>query len=163
MIRRKTSPQTKRRTNVRTYFLIFVCCLLTVTGFFFAGRQHFSWMDYGMKNSRLRKQIDDLQAEKRRLLVARETSLSPAEIKKAARKFLGDAPAVIASAAAPPSASIAKLNDKPQATPASTAGAKPMVVKTVAITPASSVDAQKRTDKPTKQIARVAKLTTTAE
>ena len=33
-----------------------------------------------MKNSRLRKQIDDLESEKRRLLLAREVSLSPAEI-----------------------------------------------------------------------------------
>jgi hypothetical protein len=43
-------------------------------------------MDYGMKNSRLRKQIDELQAEKRRLLLAREVSLSPMELKKAVKK-----------------------------------------------------------------------------
>ena len=70
----------------RTYSLMFVCSLLIVAGFFFAGRQHFSSMDYGMKNSRLRKQIDELEAEKRRLLLQREIAQSPAEIKKSARR-----------------------------------------------------------------------------
>jgi len=60
--------------------------LLIGAGFFFAGRQHFSSMDFSIKNSRLRKQIDDLESEKRRLLLAREIALSPTEIKKAAKK-----------------------------------------------------------------------------
>lgn len=70
----------------RTYSLMFLCSLLIVAGFFFAGRQHFSSMDYGMKNSRLRKQIDDLESEKRRLLLQREVAQSPAEIKKSAKR-----------------------------------------------------------------------------
>lgn len=69
------------------YAMMFMCVLVLVTGFFFAARQHFSSMDYGIRNSRLRKQLDDLETEKRRLLLAREVSLSPAEIKKAARKL----------------------------------------------------------------------------
>ena len=43
-------------------------------------------MDYGMKNSRLRRQIDQLEAEKRRLILAKEISLSPSQIKKAAQR-----------------------------------------------------------------------------
>ncbi len=84
--------QTKKRNRKkaekrgRTRAVIIVCCLMLISGFFYAGRQHFSAMDYGMKNSRLRKQIDELDAEKRRLILAREVSLSPAEIKKAAKK-----------------------------------------------------------------------------
>ncbi len=39
-----------------------------------------------MKNSRLRKQVDDLETEKRRLLLAREVAQSPNEIKRAALK-----------------------------------------------------------------------------
>ena len=75
------------RTNrARTWLAMAGCAFLLVCGFFFAARQHFSSMDVGMKNSRLRKQIDDLESEKRRLLLAREVSLSPAEIKKAAVK-----------------------------------------------------------------------------
>ncbi len=72
--------------RLSTYFALFGCGLILMSGFFFAGRQHFSSMDYGMKNSRLRKQIEDLRAEKQRLLFAREVSLSPNEIKKSARK-----------------------------------------------------------------------------
>ena len=63
-----------------------VCGLMLVTGLFFAARHHFVSMDYGMRNSRLRKQVEELEAEKRRLLLAREVSLSPGEIKKAAKK-----------------------------------------------------------------------------
>lgn len=87
MTKRKAAARREsEQKRGRTYALILVCGLLAVSGFFLAGRQHFSSMDYGMKNSRLRKQIDDLESEKRRLLLAREISSSPAEIKKAAKK-----------------------------------------------------------------------------
>lgn len=67
--------------------LTVLCGTILVAGFFFAARQHFSTMDYGIKNSRLRKQMDELEAEKRRLLLNREISLSPSELMKAARKI----------------------------------------------------------------------------
>ena len=153
MIKRNRKSAAPARSRWRTYFLITTCGLLTVTGFFLAGRQHFSWMDYGMKNSRLRKQIDDLQAEKRRLLLAREVSLSPGEIKKAAKKVgLGDT-AEVSSATAQLTASV-KKPDTPAAAavPVSQASsaAKPMVVKTVAVTPAASASAtaNKKADRP---------------
>jgi len=60
---------------------------IIVSGFFFAARQHFLSWDYGMKNSRLRKQLDDLETEKRRLLLARENSSSPTEVKRSAKKL----------------------------------------------------------------------------
>src|ERR1035437_8771203 len=82
----RTNAGTNEPKRWRTFLLIAICGLGTVSGIFFAGKQHFSSMDYGMKNSRLRKQIDDLEAEKPRLLLAREFSLSPAELKKAAKK-----------------------------------------------------------------------------
>ena len=71
----------------KLYSLLFVSLTIVVTGFFFAGRLHFSSWDYSMKNSRLRKQVDELETEKRRLLLAREVAQSPNEIKRAARKF----------------------------------------------------------------------------
>ena len=40
-----------------------------------------------MKNSKLRKQLEDLESENRRLLLAREVSLSPAEITRTARNL----------------------------------------------------------------------------
>lgn len=64
-----------------------VCCGVLVAGFFFAARQHFSSMEYGLQNSRLRRQLDELQSEKRKLLVTREVSMSPTELRKAVRRI----------------------------------------------------------------------------
>lgn len=64
-----------------------VCGLCLVAGFFGAARQHFSSMDYGIKNSKLRKQVEDLETEKRQLLLSKEIALSPGEIKKSAKQF----------------------------------------------------------------------------
>lgn len=71
----------------RYRLLIFVCGLFLVGGFFVAARQHFSSIDYSIKNSRLRKQIEELEADKRRFLLAKEVALTPSEIKKAAKKL----------------------------------------------------------------------------
>lgn len=123
----------------RTYLLMAVCSALLVSGFFFAGRQHFSSMDYGMKNSKLRNQIIQLEAEKLRLVHAREVSLSPGEIRKAAKKA-----GIIGT---PDTAAIAQLtsNSKEKAAPAvptsavepaSPSDAKPLVIKTAVVSPA---------------------------
>ena len=70
------------------YFVLTVICACVVAaGFFLAARQHFNTIDFGFKNGRLRKQVDDLQTERRRLLLAREVSMSPAEIKRAAKNL----------------------------------------------------------------------------
>jgi hypothetical protein len=71
----------------RYCFLTLVCGLVLAVGFFFAARQHFSSMDYGMKNSKLRKQKDELEGARRQLILNKEISLSPSEIKKAAKKM----------------------------------------------------------------------------
>lgn len=56
-------------------------------GFFFAARSHFASIDFGIKNSKLRKQIEELESDKRRLILSKEIALSPGEIKKAAKKL----------------------------------------------------------------------------
>lgn len=93
---RKKIPQTnqKKRTKRagnpipwRYCILTLVCGLILITGFFFAAGQHFSSIDYSIKNSRLRKQLSELEADKRRLVLAKEIALSPAEIKKVAKKI----------------------------------------------------------------------------
>lgn len=101
------------------YFLLtVVCACVMAAGFFLAARQHFNMMDLGMKNSKLRNQIEDLRAEKRRLTLLREISLSPAQIRKAARglglREKGMSEAILASAAAKPSQA---LGEKPETTP----------------------------------------------
>lgn len=65
--------------------LVIICACVVGTGFFFAARQHFNSIDYGIKNSKLRDQLQNLEAEKRRLLLAREVALSPVSMRKAAR------------------------------------------------------------------------------
>ncbi|HEX8639485.1 MAG TPA: hypothetical protein VF692_15555 [Pyrinomonadaceae bacterium] len=85
------TPQKLKRERAplpwRYFMMTVLCGLFLVVGFFFAARQHFSAIDYGIKNSRLRKQIDELETEKRQLMLAKEIALSPAEIKKAAKKM----------------------------------------------------------------------------
>ena len=91
---KRTHPAKRRERVARQstvswkfYSLTLICGTIMVAGFFFAARQHFSTMDYGIKNSRLRKQMDELEAEKRRLLLNKEISLSPAELVKVAKKL----------------------------------------------------------------------------
>lgn len=121
------------RTNWQYYAIAAVCCALLVAGFFFAARQHFSSMEYGLQNSRLRKQLDELQSEKRRLLLTREVSLTPGELRKAARRigFL-DTPAIINEPTRADDAGVPKAAVK-LVKASTTAGARPAnnVVPTV--------------------------------
>jgi len=85
----KSKTQTARRDPIpwKYCFLTLACGLMLVVGFFFAARSHFSSIDFGIKNSRLRKLVEELESDKRRLILAKEIALSPAEIKKAAKKI----------------------------------------------------------------------------
>ena len=96
MSRKKISPKkpTKKINNrqseplpFRYILLTLTCGLILVVGFFFAARQHFSSIDYGIKNSKLKKQIEELETDKRQLILAKEIALTPSEIKKAAQKI----------------------------------------------------------------------------
>ena len=138
-MKRKRTGRVARQGNgnrrFRTYALMIVCGVVLVSGFFFAARQHFSSMDFGMKNSKLRKQIDELQAEKRRLLLARETSLSPGELKKAAKKAkIGEPAAVEAEIAQVSSTTKDKAAPPVKETPTAAA----LVVKTAMTAPAAA-------------------------
>jgi hypothetical protein len=86
----KNTKQIRRERDPipwRYCVLTLICGLALVVGFFFAARQHFSSMDYGIKNSKLRKQKEELEASQRQLILAKEIALSPSEIKKAAKKL----------------------------------------------------------------------------
>lgn len=96
---RKKTPDNKKNGHVqrsqhgrdpipwRYCLLTLVCGAVLVVGFFLAARQHFSSIDFGIKNSKLRKQIESLESDKRRFILAKEIAMSPAEIKKAAQKL----------------------------------------------------------------------------
>ena len=73
------------RLPLSYYVVIAICGCIIAAGFLFAARQHFASMDLGMKNSKLRKQLEELETENRRLTLAREVALSPMEITRTAR------------------------------------------------------------------------------
>ncbi len=83
----KKNPRVSDTISWRYRFLTLACGLILIVGFFFAARQHFSSIDFSIKNSKLKKQIDELETDKRRLQLAKEIALTPSEIKKAARKI----------------------------------------------------------------------------
>jgi hypothetical protein len=80
------------------YVAVTVACVCFLAiGFFFAARQHFTAMDLGIKNSKLRKQLEEMEGENRRLVLAREVVRSPLEMKRiAARRGLRNADEVFA-------------------------------------------------------------------
>jgi len=73
-------PQRSQAPGWQYYAVAIVCCAVLVAGFLLAARQHFSSMEYGLQNSKLRRQLDDLQSAKRRLLLNREVAVSPIDI-----------------------------------------------------------------------------------
>lgn len=85
---RSASPSAHiaERTNSTVLYVLLTiaCAAFLATGFFFAARQHFAAMDLGMKNSTLRKQIEEMEGQKRQLVLAREMVRSPAEMKRIA-------------------------------------------------------------------------------
>lgn len=90
LTKNKTTKQIRRERDPipwRYCLLTLICGLALVVGFFFAARQHFSSMDYGIKNSKLKKQKNELEDAQRQLILDKEIALSPSEIKKAAKKL----------------------------------------------------------------------------
>ena len=118
--------------------LVLLCACVVATGFFFAARQHFTSMDYGIKNSKLREQLRNLEAEKRRLLLVREVASSPLALRKAARG-LGLNERTTEMAAIPVTVKKSSKETVPTAIVAKTVESKPeqtRVVRTVLTTPA---------------------------
>ena len=143
----------------RTFLLMGVCLTLLVSGFFFAGRQHFSSMDYGMKNSKLRNEIIKLEAEKLRLVHTREVALSPGEIRKAAKKA-----GIIGT---PDPASVAQITSMTKEKAAPTApnvssDSKSLIIKTAVVSPAKP-DVQTAVLKTPKTASSIKKTTVAAE
>jgi hypothetical protein len=85
--RSKPAALPARELSWSFILLVIVCACVVAAGFFFAARQHFTSMDYSIKNSKLRDQLQNLETEKRRLLLAREVALSPLAIRKAANSL----------------------------------------------------------------------------
>lgn len=124
-MKKRTLPKVKNSQKIkrdrdplpwRYCLLTLVCGFVLVGGFFFAARQHFASIEYGIKNSKLKAQLDEAAADKRRLLLEKEIALTPTEIKKAAKKFglveTDGAPAASSPAAPPAEANKTSDADK---------------------------------------------------
>lgn len=92
-MKKRNVKRTNRRKNTRPplawrgILVTTFCFCVLFAGFFFAASHHFSSMDLGMRNSELRNQLDELQAENRRLLLAKETAMSPGRIRDVAKNI----------------------------------------------------------------------------
>ena len=84
-VRKATTTPPVKPLQWPSVILALICACVLAAGFFYAARQHFSTIDLGLKNSKLRKQIEDLESERRRLVLAKEVSLSPVEIARNTR------------------------------------------------------------------------------
>ena len=113
----------------RYCLLTMLCGVFLVGGFFVAARSHFASIDFGIKNSSLKKQLEDLESEKRRLLWLKETALSPAEIKKAAKKL--GLTEMTANNIVTATTKTNEISEKPPTLKAGQEKSKPLVEKTV--------------------------------
>lgn len=121
----------------RYCLLTLVCGVFLVGGFFVAARSHFASIDFGIKNSGLKKQLEDLEAEKRRLLWLKETALAPAEIKKAAKKL--GLTEMSASNFVVVSSKTEEKSEKPLTAKSAPEKSKPLVEKTVDVKPVEKI------------------------
>jgi len=106
-VRKSAAASPARPLPWRLVFLTAICACILAAGFFFAARQHFSTIDLGLKNSKLRKQIDDLESERRRLVLAKEVSISPVQIARNTHHDLREEPKAV-----PQEQEVAKIEKK---------------------------------------------------
>lgn len=145
-------PHTKENSAERTKYLMIaaVCGVVFIASLFFAARQHFSSIDYSIKNAKLRKQIEDLEYDKQRLKLNRELALF--SNMKATRKLSESSAATLvanASTTAPAKTEIAKAV-KPAVAERSTETAK-LVQKTVQSVPLPESKKQEKKDPNTRE------------
>ncbi len=133
-VKRNTTARTAARGTIsaQTVILLLLGACIVTAGFFLAALQHFNSIDLGIKNSALRRKLEDLDAENRRLLLMKEVALSPAEIKRSARRLgfreVNTAVAVIPAAAKTTTAAATTGDKKPTAVQ-TTASVRPVAAK----------------------------------
>ncbi len=126
----RKAHKTDRPNLLSTWVAAGMCGLILLSGFFFAAHQHFSSMEYGIKNSSLRRKLEDLRAEKQRLLYTREVSVSPNEIKRAAKKA-----GIFESPTTAPTVGMASAKRESKPNRSMSAELKPTVIKTGSVVP----------------------------
>lgn len=140
---RKTTPkreQVRRERDPKPWkycLVTLVFGIVLVAGFFLAARTHFASVDFGIRNSDLKRELEELRAERRRLLLSREMALSPGEIKRAARRLgLTDIRATNIVAPVPAERSVpAERTVQASTAPLPAADERPRLVKTSYVRP----------------------------
>ena len=79
-------PEPDPSALMRLGFQLF-CGLVVAVGFVYAGGRHFAALKLGYQTEDLRRVRDQLEAEQRRFLLAREEAASPARLERAARQL----------------------------------------------------------------------------
>jgi hypothetical protein len=150
----------ERNTTTLLYVLLTIACAaFLATGFFFAARQHFAAMDLGMKNSTLRKQIEEMEGQKRQLVLAREMVRSPAEMKRiAANKGFRQREAGVMSVAASTTTSASALVERTALVKPTATGPKPVKAFLPTGTKPVIVPADVRTSKKNENLVSINKL-----
>ena len=127
MTKKKFTRNPSRASKGRKEPLSWKFCITTIlfgvilaAGFFFAASQQFFSMDYGIQNSRLRSEIEDLRSKNRRLRLQKEIALAPAAIKMSARELGLTATTVrnLEPMGGVPGVEIAAIQEAPEVAPA---------------------------------------------
>jgi cell division protein FtsL len=85
--RNRLAPRRKEQGALGRLALLLLCGLVLASGFVYAGVQHFGALRLGYETQKLRSDLDKAQEEQKRLLMARETAVSPIRLEQAARQL----------------------------------------------------------------------------
>lgn len=85
--RNRLAPRQKEQGALGRLALLLLCGLVLASGFVYAGVQHFGALRLGYETQKLRSDLDKAQEEQKRLLMARETAVSPIRLEQAARQL----------------------------------------------------------------------------
>lgn len=85
--RNRLAPRRKEQGALGRLGLLLLCGLVLASGFVYAGVQHFGALRLGYETEKLRSDLDRAQEEQKRLLMARETAVSPIRLEQAARQL----------------------------------------------------------------------------
>src|SRR5881398_1819825 len=85
--RNRLAPRPKEQGALGRLALLLLCGLVLASGFVYAGVQHFGALRLGYETEKLRGDLDKAEEEQKRLLMARETAVSPIRLEQAARQL----------------------------------------------------------------------------
>jgi cell division protein FtsL len=85
--RNRLAPRQKEQGALGRLALLLLCGLVLASGFVYAGVQHIGALRLGYETQKLRSDLDKAQEDQKRLMMARETAVSPIRLEQAARQL----------------------------------------------------------------------------